>query len=140
MKRTPTVVSLALLVLLALLGGHRLLDRAAVPVPDSGATATVPADSGVSDASLERFSAEERRAIMETLALIENGGPFPYAKDGSVFGNREGRLPQHASGYYREYTVATPNSPDRGARRIVAGEGGEIYYTRDHYGSFLQLK
>jgi ribonuclease T1 len=77
---------------------------------------------------------------MATLALIERGGPFPYSKDGSVFSNREGRLPSRASGYYREYTVETPNSPDRGARRIVTGDGGEVYYTRDHYDSFVQLK
>jgi guanyl-specific ribonuclease Sa len=57
-----------------------------------------------------------------------------------VFSNREGRLPSRASGYYREYTVETPNSPDRGARRIVTGDGGEVYYTRDHYDSFVQLK
>src|SRR5262245_42522684 len=119
MKRTPTLVSLALLLLLALFGGRQWLDRAAVPAPDSGATATVAPDAGTSSATLERLPAEERGAVLATLALIDKGGPFPYAKDGSVFSNREGRLPQRASGYYREYTVETPNSPDRGARRIV---------------------
>ncbi|GAA3241868.1 ribonuclease N [Streptomyces sp. XM83C] len=72
----------------------------------------------------------------ETLDLIDRGGPFPYAKDGAVFGNFEGLLPKHRRGWYHEYTVPTPGSRDRGARRIVTGEGGEIYYTDDHYESF----
>lgn len=75
-----------------------------------------------------------------TLALIKRGGPFPYAKDGSVFGNREGRLPQQQRGYYREYTVPTPGSRDRGARRIVAGQGGDYWYTVDHYRSFRRIR
>ena len=85
----------------------------------------------------------------QTLALIQRGGPFPYPrKDGSTFGNREKRLPMQAKGYYREYTVPTPGSRDRGARRIVAGEGrggdvatsGEYYDTDDHYGSFRRIR
>jgi ribonuclease T1 len=64
-----------------------------------------------------------------TLRLIEFGGPFPYAKDGSTFGNRERRLPPKPRDYYREYTVPTPGSPDRGAR-VVTGGGGERYYRR----------
>ncbi|WP_405524990.1 ribonuclease domain-containing protein [Streptomyces canus] len=75
----------------------------------------------------------EARQILE---LIDRGGPFPYAKDGSVFGNFERLLPAHQRGYYHEYTVPTPGSRDRGARRIVTGQGGEIYYTDDHYDSF----
>ncbi|MFF8907287.1 ribonuclease domain-containing protein [Streptomyces olivaceoviridis] len=71
-----------------------------------------------------------------TLALIDKGGPFPYAKDGTVFGNFERRLPEHRRGYYHEYTVPTPGSHDRGARRIVTGQGGEFYYSDDHYESF----
>ena len=72
----------------------------------------------------------------QTLELIQRGGPFPYAKDGAVFGNFERLLPAHQRGYYHEYTVPTPGSRDRGARRIVTGQGGEIYYTDDHYDSF----
>lgn len=75
----------------------------------------------------------------ETLLLIERGGPFPYRQDGLVFQNRERLLPRKPAGYYREYTVVTPGSPDRGARRIVMGEGGEIYYTTDHYRSFARV-
>ncbi|MCB0160760.1 MAG: hypothetical protein KDD83_21655 [Caldilineaceae bacterium] len=73
---------------------------------------------------------------LETIVLIAKGGPFPYSKDGSTFFNREGILPSMPEGYYREYTVETPGSDDRGARRIVGGEEGELYYTDDHYNSF----
>lgn len=75
----------------------------------------------------------------ETIRLIERGGPFPYAKDGTIFRNREGLLPRQPEGYYREYTVVTPGARDRGARRIVAGEGDELYYTDDHYSSFKRV-
>jgi len=74
-----------------------------------------------------------------TLALIDKGGPFPYAKDGTVFSNLERLLPARPAGYYREYTVATPGSDDRGTRRLVVGAGGDIYYTDDHYASFRQV-
>ena len=76
----------------------------------------------------------------ETIALIRKGGPYPYERDGIVFGNFEKLLPLKERGYYREYTVRTPESKDRGARRIVAGRGGELYYTDDHYGSFRRIK
>jgi ribonuclease T1 len=79
------------------------------------------------------------REARTTLQLIEEGGPFPYSKDGSIFQNREGFLPSRPRGYYREYTVITPGEDDRGARRIVAGEGGELYYTDDHYDSFKYI-
>lgn len=75
----------------------------------------------------------------ETLGLIAAGGPFPYNRDGVSFQNREGILPGERRGYYREYTVRTPGSDDRGARRIVAGAGGELYYTDDHYDSFRRI-
>ena len=72
----------------------------------------------------------------ETLRLIDAGGPFPYKQDGVVFENREKQLPARATGYYHEYTVETPGSPDRGARRIIVGGAGERYYTSDHYATF----
>ncbi|MEU9987464.1 ribonuclease domain-containing protein [Streptomyces sp. NPDC048045] len=73
----------------------------------------------------------------DTLTLIDQGGPFPYSQDGVVFTNREGVLPAQSSGYYHEYTVKTPGSPTRGARRIVTGEESqEDYYTSDHYATF----
>lgn len=73
----------------------------------------------------------------DTAGLIEQGGPFPYPEDGTVFQNRENLLPDCADGYYHEYTVETPGSPDRGARRIVTGDAGEHFYTEDHYESFV---
>ncbi|MET9734995.1 ribonuclease domain-containing protein [Streptomyces sp. NPDC006458] len=73
----------------------------------------------------------------ETPALIDRGGPFPYDRaDGAVSGNFEHPLPGHERGYHHEYTVETPGSPDRGARRLVTGRGGELYCADDHYDSF----
>lgn len=87
---------------------------------------------------------EMPREAQDTYQAIQKGGPFPYEKDGTVFGNREGLLPRHARGYYREYTVRTPGVRTRGARRIVCG--GEVptrpkacYYTQDHYASFRMI-
>lgn len=76
----------------------------------------------------------------DTLQLIEQGGPFPYDQDGAIFQNREGLLPRQARGYYHEYTVITPGEGDRGARRIVTGQRGELYYTDDHYDSFKRVE
>ena len=76
----------------------------------------------------------------DTLKLIQAGGPFPYPRDGIVFGNREGRLPAQQRGYYHEYTVVTPGRHDRGARRIISGGEGEYYYTDDHYRTFKRIK
>ena len=75
----------------------------------------------------------------DTVELIEAGGPFPEERDGATFENREELLPDHPRGYYAEYTVPTPGSDDRGARRIVAGDGGELYWTQDHYSSFGRI-
>ncbi|MEW2572494.1 ribonuclease domain-containing protein [Streptomyces sp. NPDC047070] len=99
---------------------------------DTG-TASAPAWADGMDTVREAgLPAEARR----TLALIDTGGPFPYAKDGTVFGNFERELPGQERGYYHEYTVRTPGERDRGARRIVTGRDGEVYYTDDHYNSF----
>jgi ribonuclease T1 len=76
---------------------------------------------------------------IETLELIASDGPFPYDKDGSTFSNREGILPQQPNGFYAEYTVETPGSDDRGARRIVGGDDGSRFYTSDHYSSFREV-
>ncbi len=79
-----------------------------------------------------------------TYERILSGGPFPYDKDGSVFGNRERLLPAEKRGYYREYTVKTPRERSRGARRIVCGgwqptRPQACYYTADHYASFTRI-
>jgi ribonuclease T1 len=89
---------------------------------------------------VEELPEEARR----TEQLIRVGGPFPYAKDGAVFGNRERLLPRDKRGYYREYTVGTPGARDRGARRIVCGGDKRTapdacYYTADHYASFKRI-
>lgn len=76
----------------------------------------------------------------KTVALIRAHGPFPYSRDGVVFGNREGLLPRQRRGYYHEYTVPTPGARNRGARRIIAGDRGELYYSDDHYQSFRRIR
>jgi ribonuclease T1 len=87
--------------------------------------------------------AELPRQGLETYERIRQGGPFPYDKDGGVFGNRERQLPAQRRGYWREYTVPTPGSRDRGARRIVCGGPTRAphacYYTADHYASFRMI-
>ena len=95
---------------------------------------------GTPGAIAEVAASELPSQARDTIALIRKGGPHPYERDGIVFGNFEKRLPLKERGYYREYTVRTPGSNDRGARRIVAGRGGELYYTDDHYGSFRRIK
>jgi len=92
--------------------------------------------AGASEARLADLPPEAR----QTLALIKQGGPFPYGKDGTVFHNREGRLPAQRRGYYREYTVPTPGLKHRGARRIVAGEARDYWYTADHYETFTRIR
>jgi guanyl-specific ribonuclease Sa len=145
-----------LLAALALWAWHR---HGAAPV-DADATASASAAGGDS-AGIERPGRAPRAGIdtasrdgdagrwpaflppeaRDTLALIESGGPFPYRQDGATFQNREHRLPERERGYYREYTVDTPGSPDRGARRIIAGGDppDEFFYTDDHYGSFRRF-
>ncbi|WP_434448803.1 ribonuclease domain-containing protein [Lentzea sp. E54] len=98
--------------------------RLAVPGSSSGldveALSSLPAEAGA------------------TWKLIEANGPFPYPRnDGVTFQNREKRLPAKDSGYYKEYTVPTPGSKDRGARRIVTGSEKEVFYTGDHYSTFV---
>lgn len=75
----------------------------------------------------------------DTLALIEAGGPYPHPQDDGTFGNFEGVLPDRPRGYYREYTVETPGLGHRGAKRIVTGDEGELYWTEDHYESFARI-
>jgi ribonuclease T1 len=76
----------------------------------------------------------------DTLSLIKQGGPFPYRKDGTIFRNRERRLPIRHRDYYKEYTVKTPGIRTRGPRRIIAGTDGDYYYTDDHYNTFKKIR
>ncbi|MET3935919.1 ribonuclease domain-containing protein [Arthrobacter sp. OAP107] len=105
---------------------------AAPPSSSVGQTTGVPNAPGLPTIPESQLPAEGRR----TLILIRRGGPYPYTRDGVTFGNFERILPRKASGYYREYTVPTPGESGRGARRIVAGQAGDKYYTADHYASF----
>lgn len=112
------------------------------PPPGPGST-TMPGDaspgtpvSGLSTIAESQLPVQAR----DTLGLIRAGGPFPYAEDGDTFENRERILPRRERGYYREYTVETPGSDDRGARRIVSGADDDRYYTDDHYDSFRQIQ
>ena len=103
----------------------------AVPAEARG---TAPGESH--EVVAAQLSAEAR----QTIELIRKGGPFSHERDGAVFGNFEKQLPVEPRGYYREYTVRTPGTKSRGARRIVAGKGGELYYTDDHYRSYRRVR
>ncbi|MBV2354519.1 ribonuclease N [Streptomyces sp. J2-1] len=140
----PRLLAALLLCLLALLtgcttgtGGDGAADGTTTGSPTTAtappATAATPSwAEGMATVPETRLPAEALR----TLVLIDRGGPYPYARDGVVFGNFERLLPREPRGYYHEYTVPTPGSRDRGARRIVTGRDREFYYTDDHYKSF----
>ena len=104
--------------------------------PPALARGDAPAAAVAAEIAVAELPGEAR----QTIALIGKGGPFPYERDGVVFGNFEKQLPVQARGYYREYTVRTPGARNRGARRVVAGKGGELYYTDDHYRSFRRIR
>lgn len=110
--------------------------------------ATVVATGVLARSSQEESSTVSLSALpaeaQQTERLIRSGGPFPYSKDGTVFGNRERHLPNKPRGWYREYTVKTPGARNRGARRIVCGGETAItpqacYYSDDHYASFKRI-
>ncbi len=107
-------------------------------VPDSAARGEQP--PAVQARGAEVALADLPSEAQRTLALIRKGGPFPYDRDGIVFGNREKLLPLRERGWYREYTVPTPGARNRGAQRIVAARSGESYYTDDHYASFRRIR
>lgn len=115
------------------------------PAGTGGSTPTSTSSSGdatdpASGLPVVRLSALPPEAA-RTVELIEAGGPFPEPEhDGGTFGNREELLPDRPMGYYREYTVPTPGLDHRGARRIVAGEDDELYWTADHYSSFARIR
>lgn len=111
--------------------------------PDSTVTSAAPSPVAISPSVRDHFLTIRVDQLppeaRNTLAMIARGGPFPYRQDGVVFQNREGYLPSKPNGYYHEYTVETPGSSDRGARRIITGGGGEMYYTDDHYVTFKRI-
>jgi ribonuclease T1 len=122
---------------------HRLTETNTPSTEPTAVPSTPPAGEGTDPASglpvvrLADLPPEAAR----TVELIDAGGPFPEPEhDGGTFGNREELLPDQPYGYYREYTVPTPGAETRGARRIVAGRGGELYWTADHYSSFSLIR
>ncbi|MFI6050237.1 ribonuclease domain-containing protein [Streptomyces violascens] len=124
----------------AALGGAFAIAAALLAGPVAGTASAAPAATAasVSVKSVGNvcYSALPSQAH-DTISLIDQGGPFPYPRDGIVFDNREHALPSQSSGYYHEYTVITPGAPTRGTRRIITGEQThEDYYTADHYATF----
>lgn len=109
----------------------------------SGLPNDLPASSATAAAAsltLDEVPVGERDALIKVVVAIDDNGPFSHRQDNSVFQNRERRLPVHPAGFWREYTVATPGSSDRGARRLVGGGDHSLHYTRDHYRSFVQVR
>ena len=105
--------------------------------PSSQTTGGVrPPGDSMPGIPVSQLPSEARQVLRE----IADGGPFQYSQDGSTFMNLQHLLPPEPRGYYKEYTVPTPGSPDRGARRIIQGQGGELYYTSDHYASFRTIQ
>lgn len=148
MKRlqTWTVVAVCAVVLIVGLvwGASRAWSPSTQPRPvatsHSRQRTSEPTRTHEAQGSLPTISvADLPREGRETLRLIDAGGPFPYKQDGVVYQNRNRILPRQASGYYHEYTVKTPGSADRGARRIVCGQDRTCYYTADHYDSFARI-
>src|SRR3990170_3508310 len=124
--KTLLPLLIALLAVLGLTVPGYAAQTAAAPCGDTSGFDVVPLSSLPPEAA-------------DTANLIEQGGPFPYPEDGTVFQNREGLLPDCAAGYYHLYTVPTPGAPDRGDRRLITGQGGEYYYTPDRYASFVEV-
>ncbi len=142
--RKPVLLVVALLLIAAVVLWPQRTRTPDAPATATGTTASQPAPTaeplpGELPAPPAATVADALpREAHDTIRLIQRGGPFPHRQDGSVFGNRENRLPRKPRGYYREYTVDTPGLNHRGARRIVTGgDPPEVwYYTDDHYDSF----
>ncbi|GAB2742046.1 guanyl-specific ribonuclease [Sinomonas soli] len=121
--------------------GALTADAGRSPSLSASARAAAPSTARTNPSRLAEVKASQLpREGRDTLARIARGGPYPYSRDGVVYSNFEKILPAKPSGYYHEYTVTTPGSSDRGARRIVAGQQGDSYYTDDHYASFRFIR
>ncbi|TWT23177.1 ribonuclease [Luteimonas marina] len=131
-----------LLLAVALVAAALWLQRDREPVADGAAPPPAAGSSTARHAPASAWPAFLPKEARPVLRRIADGGPHPYRQDGSVFQNREGRLPSQPRGYYREYTVETPGLGHRGARRIVTGgqPPAVYYYTDDHYDSFRRFE
>jgi ribonuclease T1 len=143
LRRRPLLALLLLILLLTLGYTARAFDHGGSGSPAPPPTGvSQPASGHANDSGgangLTPLSALPAQA-RQTVSLIQRGGPFPYRSDGIIFNNSERHLPIKPRGYYHEYTVVTPGSPDRGERRIITGGSGEFYYTADHYNTFVRL-
>lgn len=136
--RIARISALGALSATLLVGGPAALAANATDAQTTSAKHTATAPAGVHKADVGKICQSKLpKEGHDTLDLIDKGGPYPYPQDGTVFDNREHILPEQDQGYYHEFTVKTPGSDDRGARRIVTGkEKKEDYYTSDHYKSF----
>jgi guanyl-specific ribonuclease Sa len=133
------VALLALVIALAVGYGIRALNRDDSSNPRPGGSSSASSTSVPTATGAVALSSLPNQVIT-TVHLIERGGPFPYPRnDGAVFHNNEHQLPRARDGYYHEYTVPTPGSSDRGARRIITGVQGQYWYTDDHYASFERV-
>jgi ribonuclease T1 len=143
-KTISTIVGLIVVLVGAFIGVDKV--NGSDSPSDNGAVSTGSSSggsrSGGSSSSSGWIDASSLPPEAQTvLKEIDHGGPYEYpGKDGSVFGNYEGILPQESSGYYHEYTVDTPGASTRGTRRIITGEGGEFYWTADHYETFQRIR
>ena len=110
-----------------------------VEVPPPTVRDVAPHDGADNRSGYPAFLPREAHTVLDAIA---RGGPYGYRQDGGVFQNRERLLPSQPRGYYREFTVDTPGSRDRGARRIVTGGDPpvEYFYTDDHYRSFRRFE
>ncbi|MGX7680656.1 ribonuclease domain-containing protein [Jatrophihabitans sp. DSM 45814] len=157
LRRRPLLALIVLILLLVIGYASRALDHkdsgtasktagtssesvAAGPARSAtGTLSTLPSQSTHKQSEHETTLSALPVQARDTVALIQRGGPFPYSHDGIVYNNLERHLPIKPTGYYHEYTVVTPGSTDRGARRIITGSAGEFYYTSDHYASFVTI-
>lgn len=131
-------ISAALIGLLLLVAGAAVGHHALSAPPAGHRPPAVASTAGLPVRALPvRTLSQLPPQVAQVWQLIQHDGPFRYRQDGSVFGNREGRLPPRPFGFYREYTVPTPGEHDRGPRRLITGDATELYYTGNHYVSFV---
>jgi guanyl-specific ribonuclease Sa len=116
----------------------RATERAVTDIERVGRKLDVanPQNSEFLDAA--RLDAEIK--TQKTLDRIAKGQTDPHPNDGAIFENRKSPLPPHELGYYMEYVYRQEGAATPGLERVVVGKGGEVYYTPDHYETFLRIR